>query len=246
MVGHENKLYSKSEKYYMPPPKYHFYSFEDYEKKIVNSKKIRTISIIETSIQKSINNISSFPINLVEFSIINVKIGNHKLPEFPKSLKKLECINNQLFTIPKLPNGFIILICMNNLIEELPELPDSLEFINCAKNNYLTILPEKLPSKLSKLLCNDCKLKKLPELPESLDVIECQNNQLTYLPESVKDVIIPYFENNYDVMVDGNNRLQPIPKNHNSIIIRCYNNYFDNDYNIINKEYNYLRKIIYS
>ena len=104
-------------------------------------------------------------------------IKNHILP---KSLKLLDCDDNQLTSLPDLPNSLEILYCRNNQLTSLPKLPNSLKELNCF-NNRLTSLPQ-LPNSLQELNCFDNQLTSLPDLPNSLKELYCSNNQLTLLP----------------------------------------------------------------
>ena len=134
--------------------------------------------------------------------------------QYFKSLKLLDCENNQLTTLPTLPNSLQYLYCSNNQLASLPDLPKQLLSFNC-ENNQLTTLPS-LPASLTRILCDENGLQNLPTLPDSLNTLVCSFNQLTALPT------LPA---NLTLLDCGNNQLATLPTLPSSLQnFYCYGN----------------------
>jgi len=99
------------------------------------------------------------------------------LPELPRNLGQLICINNNLNTLPRLTIPLKILNCKNNpLSQGLPELTPNLLELNCSYCQ-LFVLPS-LPPKLLKLNCYNNHLNDFPTLPPNLIEFNISNNPL--------------------------------------------------------------------
>ncbi len=102
------------------------------------------------------------------------------LPILAVSLQILNCPTNQLTSLPPLPNSLTNLNCSDNQLSSLPIIPTQLQVLYC-DNNLLTGLPV-LSNTLTKLRCGTNQLTNLPVLPNSLTYLFCPSNQLTSLP----------------------------------------------------------------
>ena len=98
----------------------------------------------------------------------------------PKSLKRLDCWNNQLTDIPELPASLTYLNCGANRLCALPDLPPNLLYLHC-HNNRIRSLPT-LPTNLLELQCYGNRIDSLPPMPPDLKHLYCYNNQLLELP----------------------------------------------------------------
>jgi Leucine-rich repeat (LRR) protein len=85
----------------------------------------------------------------------------YKLPDIPKTIKRLYCYSNKLTELPELPESLYVLNCHYNNLYELPTLPKSLKLLTCGTNNLI----------------------ELPELPESLKTLFCSKNNIKYLSQ---------------------------------------------------------------
>ena len=118
----------------------------------------------------------------------------------PKSLKRLDCWNNQLTDIPELPESLTYLNCGANRLRALPDLPPNLQHLHC-HNNRIHSLPT-LPTNLLELRCCGNRMQSLPPMPPDLKHLYCYNNQLSELPS---------FGPNLEFIDCFNNRLVMLP-----------------------------------
>lgn len=213
-------------------------------------------SLIQLSL--SDNKLTELP-NLAEILTLNVlDLSSNKLksiPDLPNNIEELSCRNNRLHDISKIYNTKSLkrLDCSNNNITNNQQLnngnlfPINLEILECPYNQIISI--HNLP-KVRELHCNnnniellgdfpyikylDCSTNKLNNLYNytNLELLFCSHNNISGLPVCKNLVglycnknnitIIPHFSKLKEVLCDYN-KVEYISKKYDIAYTRIYN-----------------------